>query len=304
VSRRRRCALAAVVTAVLAACVPATAERDPRGGIAFLIAPSAPARGDAFVTSDGWTVRIETLVLAARCLGSHPEGGAFRGEGTRWRFRAAEPVQVVLRAVDPRLTTGVLTLDSLSQGDFDGPHNCAEAAVPCRYDQNITPEWKARFEQPADGEDDCPRESTTTEKPRGCAASSARPGFYIHASAMKEGRLLALDLALPRAEAGTSLTADVHVVPNAFTVVKVALEAERLFTNPSHVLVFDDLARADANGDGVLTAYELRRVEAMFQPPLEERRVRFADTEEDSPPLFSMYDAFIERSAKLLALVP
>jgi hypothetical protein len=49
----------------LVACVPASEKRPPAGAGGFAIEPSAAARGEPFVTTDGWTIMIDKLIVRA-----------------------------------------------------------------------------------------------------------------------------------------------------------------------------------------------------------------------------------------------
>ena len=53
----------AIGVAALTSCVPSGASFDPRGATAAIMIPSAATRGEPFVTSDGWTVRIQELAF-------------------------------------------------------------------------------------------------------------------------------------------------------------------------------------------------------------------------------------------------
>jgi hypothetical protein len=303
----------------VAACVPASDERQPKGGVGFLSVPSAATRGEPFVTSDGWTVRIESIVLEAAFTADYTGGyhGA-HGEESRWRFQASQPVEGVIRGLETaEVDSEMNLLPNVSWNDTDEQDCKTHPYVdPCGHDLIVDPTLKARLQETADG-----------ERPEGCGEhdgssrcsvisseySHQPAGFYLKASATKDGRSVSLDLALSLTTKNIFMQNKVIVRANEFAIANVALEGERLFRNPAGVLVFEDLARADANGDGNVTAFELKAVGALYQPPAEERRQRiiarseFVGSEGEHIPLppeeprpLSTLEVVCERSAGLL----
>jgi hypothetical protein len=310
--RSTRWLVRGLAAAVAIACVPSTntTGSKPRGGITVVTVPSPATRGETFVTSDGWTVHVETLVLCANVEaylnGLLPDGGSFHaadwgddplsgdnppreGEGSAWLFRASDPIEAVIRAVQVGPANVSLGSRCYRYGKYD------EAPLV----RDLSPPIQARFTRAADGcEDDRPPRS------RECYTVGG-PALYVSAEGTKDERSLKLDVTLPRGalnrpDLGEPLRLPtVLVQANQLTRMKVGIDAERLFTISSNKLVFDDIARADMDGDGNVTGRELRYTGSPYQ------RETHTDAGTENEFYFpSMLDELAERVERVFTSAP
>jgi hypothetical protein len=229
-----------VLALASAACVPPGPRDSERGAAGFTVEPSAVAKGTSFVTSDGWNVRIETLVvfmqvIVTQCATRQLDRGLFVWNG-------AAPANVFVRAID----VGSCTL--------------AIGALPF-----------GRFMIDEDGEGP-PYEFLGVDAPLSARFTATTPALIVIARGERNGAVVTLDVdvpafGVPQRKAGFDAlpraTFDVRV--DDLTLVPIDLVAERLFrVDPkAGVTSFSEIADADARGnrDGRVTAEELAAVE-------------------------------------------
>jgi hypothetical protein len=226
-----------------AACVPASEARPPAGAFGFVTEPSPATRGEPFVTSDGWTIRVETLAMQISVSAKPADGsGPYSyGRSDTYRIDASKSAEVFARELPVGAATGTLGLASNYIGD--GSFRRSESTEVI----GLSPELDARFEQPADG---TPYETTY--------GSRNGPSIVLVAQGERDGRIVRLDLSLDVYSSASPSGASGEVVANGLTSASVHVAAEALFHDPgSTSLRFDDLAAADRNGDGRVSGQEL-----------------------------------------------
>lgn len=237
----RRFIGAIAVVATAASCVPPGAQPDPRGAIGVTAEPSAATRGEPFVTTDGWTVRIERLVLFAMLTAV--EANATEGEPAEGLFlwNAGERTELILRAV----RAGPRVVQAQLQGEV---HFSVEGSPPSFYtNMDVDPALEDRFRLPPDGLE---------------AADVGRfpkqPGVLLAVRAEKGDRSIRLDVSLVGRDA--KLRQPIEVRADTITFVELEVLAERLFIlDPeTESTGIQEIADADHDGDGVVTGAELR----------------------------------------------
>ena len=253
------------------ACVPASEEAAPKGAFTIVTQPSPATRGEPFVTSDGWTIRVETLVLLSWFDSFPSDKVGIQGEGGEWLFRATTPIEAVVRAIPIGPTTAMLRL-----GFGGGSETFTNNRTTLLGADAAT---EARFKAPADGEP--PSEGDCTTSPNDCSFSLG-PSFWVKATATRDGRRIALDLALLAHGFKDELRIPTEVRANTTTPVPVAVLAEQFFTNPAGALVFDDIAAADRDNDGRVSVEELLTTDALYVPSPDPSL--FPDDDPPSPP--------------------
>ncbi len=271
---RRVSLCSAVLAFATASCVPAGEETDPRGALGITTVPSPGSRGEPFVTSDGWTVHVEELVVLAEIqaqavdpASSDDFGRAVSSHQGPYLFKASRSESFVA----PGLPAGPGRVGLAFQTLVVDPRYPTPAAA------GMTPETRGverslvdRFFQRADFSgpfDDMPD------------ATLFGPGLLLVARAEKAERSVRLDFTFRGA---ISVTPEIplEVRANALSDASVAAVAENLFAGPlaygpipciegraelprsrptTDRPIFDDLASTDTNGDGVLSVAELRQ---------------------------------------------
>jgi hypothetical protein len=234
----------------LAGCVPAAEETAPKGGVGITTVPTAGSRGEPFTTSDGWTVHVESLAVQLYLV-AVPDDGVEGGFGGTYVFPASAPQEFIIRAIPQGRVTTTLSLSTRNLGNG--------ADLGQTGDMNrVAPDVDSRFSQPADddgvtlGTDPATGDFTLTH-PDG-------PAVVFRARGEKAGRIVVLDVGLAGSPSGTQLAMEVQA--NALSSSSIVVAAEKLFTR-NGVLVFDDLASADADGDGALSKAELQHFEVL-----------------------------------------
>lgn len=220
---------------VLAACVPASEKLPPRGAAGFQTVPSPATAGEPFTTSDGWTVRVDKLFIQASVAASPTN----RGYGTSlpYLFDARKPARVFARALPAGPAKVNLALYGRyldrSEGDYEDRVN--------RID--VDDATDARFNQlPDEGEDE---------------GYTPGPSVLLVLRGERNGRALSLDMALNVSSSGP-LTFDeafgvsVDVREDELSTAELPIDVVRFFPT------FDDVAASDTDGDGRVTAVELR----------------------------------------------
>src|SRR5262245_18015022 len=87
-----------------ASCVPAGEEGAPKGALGASTEPSPAARGEAFVTDDGWTVHVETLALRVRITATprRSDDGQYQfGGDQEYMFHGAARAELFVPALKP-----------------------------------------------------------------------------------------------------------------------------------------------------------------------------------------------------------
>jgi hypothetical protein len=225
-----------------AACVPATDEREPRGAAGFLTDPSPASRQEPFTTSDGWTVRIETLAMNATVYAyAQSAGGGYSGGGGEgYLFDGAAATQIFV----PALPVGRYNVN-------------AQFSYGYVYDGRVS----QRYENFGVDEDVERRMTTRADVPPDAYNSDYAPSIVIIASAERLGRVVRLDAGLATSTfyssgSGIGTGPSVEVRANTVALLRLGVHAEALFDREG-ALVFDDIAAADRNGDGRVTEAEL-----------------------------------------------
>jgi hypothetical protein len=239
----------------LVACVPATTDPSPRGGLGLETVPSPAARGEPLVTSDGWTVTIESLVLQIYVV-AVPDDGVPGGFGGTYIFSGRAPEEFIIRAVPEGRAKTTLTLATryLTSG-YEPIYNGPNATTRVSYDID------ARFNKPAD--DASPVVTHDADSGDLTLATTDGPAVLLVARAEKAGRVVHIDTAFAGSPTGTDLAVDVRA--NDLSRANVTIAAERLFMK-NGVLLFDDIAQADTDNDGVITLAEMRRLNVPLCP--------------------------------------
>jgi hypothetical protein len=247
--------------ALLAGCVPASDELPPAGAAGFAVEPSPPARGEPFMTADGWSIRFErVLVLAA--VFAEPASPRLGGSGNQesYLWNGAAPAVIFARAlpVGPCRVRAWPQSRYLPAGGSDGPFSDPGEILA------VPPELAARFGHVADNGFD--HGVIVNEHGGGFQEERDRWGFgpsiVFAVRAERGGRVVALDLALNAVPAGFVGPAEpesvtvLDVQKNALVLGPLTVEPERIFAEG-----FEQVADADADGDGRITADELRAVE-------------------------------------------
>lgn len=266
----------AVLALAIVSCVPSGEETDPRGALGLVTVPSPGSRGEPFVTKDGWTVHVEALIVQVSIVGStvDPAADTVLGEEVRetshqgpYLFRASRTESFVAPGLPTGSGTVRLPFSKLEIGTrlTNEPHE-TEA-------RNVEPTLSARFFQPPESLD------PAFDNP---GPPDFGPAILLVARAEKNGRVVTIDFTFNGAFRPYDET-PLEIRKNALNERRLTTAAENLFSGPTGywircepndagvvkpripVLsyadgpVFDDLASADMDGDGKLSAAELRR---------------------------------------------
>lgn len=222
-----------LATATIAACVPASEKLPPRGAAGFDTVPSAATTGEPFTTTDGWTVRVEKLVIQTSVAASLPNLGY--GTSMPYVFDAQKPASVYARALPVGSVTVSLALYGRyisTEGDY------RDRVVPI----NVDDETNERFNRlPDEGED---------------SGYTPGPSVILAVHAERDGRVVTFDMALNVTSAGVRSFDEAFGIPvevreDSLSTVELPIDAALFFP------VFDDVAASDADGDGTVTALEL-----------------------------------------------
>lgn len=220
---------------LLAACVPASEEAPPRGAAGVEAVPSAETQGTPFVTTDGWTITIEKLVLQVS-VSATPEKLLYSGRSEPYVFDAQKPALMFARA----LPIGSARVTITPYGRYIG---YSENDYLERVERiNVDDETNARFNRlPDEGQDSC---------------YTPGPSVVLAARAERNGIVVTLDAALnvltsSRRSRDAEFGTPVEVRRNDVSSVELVIDAKAIFP------AFEDIARSDADGDGAVTASEL-----------------------------------------------
>lgn len=231
---------------LVASCVPASEKLPARGAAGFDTVPSAATTGEPFTTSDGWTVRVEKLVIQTSVAASLPN----RGYGTSipWIFDAQKPASVYARA----LPVGPITVSLSLYGRYISDRDTEYFDRVERID--VDDETNARFNRlPDEGQD---------------SGYTPGPSVLLVFRAERDGRVVTGDMALNVTAAGPASFDEAFGIPvevreDALATVQLPIDAATFFPD------FDDIAASDADGDGTVTAIELEASKVLT--PLEQR---------------------------------
>jgi hypothetical protein len=265
----RRIAVACAILALVpAACVPATDESAPRGAVGLVTHPSAATFGEPFVTSDGWTVHVETLAIQAFFV-AVPNDGKEGGFGGTYIFRASDEQQFVVPGIPAGRAKATLTLTRrlITPGDDPGL-----ADPPALH--GVEPALDARFGRAGDGDIflDVPpgvvglpgEADAGADSTKNGGSTNLGPSLVLVARGEKAGRTVRLDVSFDGVASAHDQFVDVKA--DALTNTRLLVRAEALFTREDGFLTFDDVARADLDGDGNISAAELRHFDVPSCP--------------------------------------
>ena len=231
---------------------------DPRGaaGARFFSTPSS--QGTPFVTTDRWTITVEQIALAALVWTIDPQDGEKVGSTlVVWNGARDEETYV------PSLLVGALGVQAAPEGfylDPSGDVTVDQEIHKAIAASGLAPDIEARFLQAPDNAN-----ATLAD---GSAAPRQGPAIVFAVRAEKAGRTVRVPLALVSAflpssndNAGDGIE-PLTVRKNAVSYGVYEVHPERIFAvSPGDpTTVFEPLALADADGDGVVTGAELAAV--------------------------------------------
>jgi hypothetical protein len=306
-----------------ASCVPASEPLPPAGAGGMQTEPSAAAKGEAFVSRDGWRVTIDKLLVRAspQVSSTVPDefgfGGYARSQPAIFNARESG-LQVYAPEIPPGKALVSVTYDqySIYIGSTFGNYEDYADIVG-----SVTPADVARFQQVADQGFD------TSEANRNYGYTYGQgPCVVLELRASKDGREIKLKTAVsmqfsspsigggktsddvsdddkntdndddaigaPPTKSGFERTGiEVEIRADALALVRLDITPEKLFTTPgTDGIDISRLLAADANNDGEITGTELLAV------GVNEKEVR-------SPPYNrtpTLLDLFTEKLAKHL----
>lgn len=231
--------------ALLAACVPSTESRTAAGAAGVVTEPSAASRGEPFVTADGWTLVIDSLILQAEVavVSQNGQQSAY-GSTTSYLWDARRRVELFTPALElgSWLVRVAPRSRYLTSNGFDEIENLG-----------VETSLEARFYQPVV----TPFDAFGDDFRRG-------PSALLVVRATKGTREVSMSVALGRPLGGSApsvgLAEPVHVVlveANALSTSSIRVDGSRFFLDDDRALRFDLLAAADADADGAITDFEL-----------------------------------------------
>jgi hypothetical protein len=279
------CAIAVV------ACVPATEERHPAGAAGFKTEPSAAARGEPFLTADGWTLVFDKVVVMATVnVTPLVTKGDQYGQGggiDPWFWDGRRPVQIYARGLSegtwlayPMLTNTYLNRDAFYSDD-DEPINLG-----------VSGPGLERFERPPD--------ATLSG---GYSGDSQSPSLLVTVRAEKGGRACVIDLTMRSARlTANGSNVKLEVRRDAVALGNLSVEPERLFRDATGQLLFEPFAAVDTDHDGNITVDELARGRvpyAVNEPP-EDGLGGLGGLPEPGPS--NLKDALVMRSEGILVI--
>ncbi len=237
--------LGAVAILACAACVPASEALPPAGGFGFVTEPTPATRGESFVTSDGWTVSIETIAMhiSVSAETTQKDSVHFGNRTETYRIDASKSVVVYTRAIPVGAVSGGIGLTS----NYVGDGNFRENEDDYVTNANLSGELNARFKRVADA------------SPYQGDYAPYGPSLVIVARAEKGDVVMRLDAAMDVYSGSLNDRGRFQgeVIADTLATTPVTIRGEALFEGPPGVLTFDDLAAADLNNDGYITGPEL-----------------------------------------------
>jgi len=234
---------AVAIILAAASCVPSTADPHPRGGFSIRFVPSAATAGQPFTTADGWTLTIQKTAFYVHALA---QSGDFK----------PTPPTIITSAIDSRLLSATndceLALRGLDVGDAvvkAGLETDGSDPGPSTH-CGVDPEMAARFEKAADSQ-------------TGLVFGQTIGGFpyvAVVVAAEKEGRRIHLELFIAALVPDPLFHGELVITPvkaNEGVTLRFPAQFESIFLNDGRDPVpppFGDIADADADRDGVVTA--------------------------------------------------
>ena len=259
ISARSLVWLVLVASCAASACVPASEPAEPAGAIGFVTVPTAASQGEPFATDDGWTVRIETLVLqlhvSASTSSSGQGGGRYSGDYADYRFAANQRVELYGRGLNVGPATATANLGGGYVGDSYQDYGSEDRIEIL----GVPPEASARF-----------RGLAEVNEVGGTPYYG--PSVLMVARGQKAGRTLTVDFTMAASNytggGGERSTAGV-VHEDALTVAPLAVMGEALFVDEARgQLLFEPFADADQDRDGVTTGAELGATTTLALGPI------------------------------------
>ena len=251
---------AVLLVAALVACVPASQDnRDPQGAAGVRIAPSPVARGNAFVTTDGWTVTFEQIALVAVLSAVTPtdDGSGYHSQFVVWD--GAHEAETFI----PALPVGPVTVKVDPEGIVRDPSYLDPKVPKLLASSSLSAAVQARVLAAPDN----------VLATRGVYASfgpiEQGPAVIFAAHAARGKQTIHVALALASAyEAGVSSSDDrdgtqtLDVRPNDVRFAAYEVHPERIFAASADDVstLFQPIADADRDLDGVVTGGELQAV--------------------------------------------
>lgn len=254
----RLASLGAVIA--IAACVPASDAFPPTGAGGFATQPSPATRGEPFVTEDGWTLRIEKVVLSCWINTSPPSGsydGRRYGSGG-WLFDASKPVALYA----PEVSVGPAIVDLSLRGNYVyvGRDNTRES----RRIIGVAPEVVERSNAPPDEGFEDAYFGDDLRFPAGDG-----PSVLLAVHAERAGRVERMDVALGiTSYSFLNGRFSVDIVEDTVVTRPLGVRIEELFRDGKGRLAFDELAAADTDGDGTITIAELKAATTTCRCPI------------------------------------
>lgn len=227
----KRALVLPLVVAALAACVPASEELPATGAAGFDLTPSPETASGTYVTADGWTVHVERFFVQVSVSATPLNLGY--GNSEPYVFDATKPAQVFA----PALPVGPARVNISLYGRY--PSYSDNDYVDRVERINVDEETNDRF-----------------KGVRGADANVVYLGPSVIAVLRAENasRTVTLDAAL-RITTAPSFDDErgfrVEIPEDGIGAVPLFVHVEGLFGS------FDDVAAADANGDGRVTGEEL-----------------------------------------------
>lgn len=261
--------------ALLGSCVPASEPLPPAGAGGLQTDPSPAARGEPFISRDGWRVTIDKLIVRAgpQVASKVPDRFGYRGY-SMWEpaiFNAKERLQLYTPEIPPGPATVSVTYDQYSI--YIGP-----GFTP--YDDHaevtgaVLAVDAARFQQVAD-------QGFEADAYGAGYVTGHGPSIVIELRASKDGsREATLKAAVSNTYSSMGFNDDddgsssnkkgasseegipIEIRANALTLARLEIAPEKVFTTPGRDGIdVGRLIRADPNKDGEVTGAELATIE-------------------------------------------
>lgn len=239
-------AVLAVAAAALS-CVPASEPRPPAGAAGFDVEPSPAARGEPF-DSDGWTLTIEKLVIRAYVSVRQADSSAVYGSSEGASLLDARKTAQIYATAIP---VGPAQIGATMSGRYISRDNEEFQSDVGDIDVNgIDPGDVKRFEYVSD--EGFKQTEYGYNPGRG-------PSVLLVMRARRGEREVSLDLALNSDSFGAfEASVPIEIRADALALAILDVVPEAVFRDD---FGFGKLANHDADGDGRITADELRAAE-------------------------------------------
>ena len=228
------------LAATLCACVPTSAESEPKGAIGYTVTATPASKGAPLQTEDGFVITIERLVVDLSVGVSVRQGTrttSAPGKDNGLIFPSTTSATIFARAVPVGSWSVALYFGSrFAAGDL----GTAEVST-----LDLLADEQQRFATGADG-------SSIRGEPRW------KPNLLLVARGTRGARTTRINLAFyigggfGRQREGTSV-----VRANELVTSPATIRGEKLFASPLGPARFESFEQADRDLDGVLTAEEL-----------------------------------------------